>query len=282
MFISTFRVLPYSISKAITLGLFYLAGYRLGIRRKVAEAQLHKVFPELSSAEIDRIVRKMYRNLALSALETYVTKDDILVSSTEISGREYVDQALSMNKGALLVTAHFGNWEAARVIPARGIPVAVIAKKQRNTLFNDYTDKMRSRQGAYIIDMKNALRGITKYLSQNSLVGILADQNAGGRGLVTNFLGYPASHWKGAAKISLKMKIPIIPGFALRTEKDNICVVFEPVIYHPDWDDSEENCLKLIQEINLILEKYIKKYPEQWFWVHKRWKGAYDMFKETN
>ncbi len=282
LFIGLFRALPYALSRGIALCLFHLVGYKLGIRRKVAEIQIRKVFPNLTPVEVDAIVRQMYKNLALSTLETYVVKDDVLVDTTTISGKENVDEALAMDKGALLVTAHFGNWEAARIMPAKGIPVAVIAKKQRNYLFNDYTDKIRTKQGAFLIDMKTAMRGIVEYLGKNSLVAILADQNAGGRGMITDFFGYPASHWKGAAKISLKKKIPVVPGFALRTLQDNICVVFEPVIYHPDWDDNDENCLKLIKEINLIMERYIRAHPEQWFWVHKRWKGAYDMFKDSN
>ncbi len=280
--LSLFRALPYDTSKKLVLGIFDLIGYRIGVRKQVAKKQLRKVFTQMLPKDIDTVLRKMYRNLALSTWETYFIRDEELISTTTIDGREYVDEALASGRGAILVTAHYGNWEAARVLPQKSIPVAVITKKQRNTLFNDYTDRIRKSQGASLIDMKQAFRGIVHHLAKNELVAILADQNAGSRGFVTEFLGYPASHWKGAAKISLKMKIPIVPGFAHRCDNDTICVRFEPLIYHPDWDDSDENCMIVIQEINTVIEKYIRKNPEQWFWVHKRWKNAYDMFKESD
>lgn len=279
LFIGLFRLMPYRLSRRIAFILFYVIGYKIGIRKKVAATQLIKVFPSLSPKELSSLLWKIYRSMALSALESYVMDDDDLVNSTTVEGKEHVDQALAMGKGAILATCHFGNWEAARVLPTKGIPVAVIVKKQRNTLFNDYTEKVRKKQGANLIDMKKAMRGIKHHLKQNEMIAILADQNAGKNGLITDFLGFPASHWIGAAKISLKHKIPIVPGFALRTETETINVVFEPVIFYPDKADTEENCLLIINEINTIFERYIRKYPEQWFWVHKRWKSAYDMFK---
>ena len=94
-----------------------------------------------------------------------------------------------------------------------------------------------------------------------------------------DFLGYPASHWKGIGKIALRYQVPIVPTFALRNPDDSLTYKFEPMIYHPDWEDTEDNIKLILTELDAILERYIRQYPEQWFWVHKRWKHGYDMFK---
>jgi len=111
-------------------------------------------------------------------------------------------------------------------------------------------------------------------LSENRMLAILADQNAGSRGLIHDFLGFPASHWKGVAKLSLRYKIPIVPGFVVRQPDDSLIFRFFPILQYPDLADKEENYPKVIGDINARTEELIHQHPEQWFWVHKRWKGA--------
>ncbi len=93
-----------------------------------------------------------------------------------------------------------------------------------------------------------------------------------------DFLGFPASHWKGVAKLSLRYQLPIIPGFIVRTDDDKLRFEFSEMLYYPELEDVEENYEVVLKDIIQATEYYIRKYPEQWFWVHKRWKKAYDMF----
>lgn len=275
------RLLPYSLSRKLLLGLFWLIAFQIGIRKQVAHTQIQKVFPQLEPKQRNEIIRKMYRGMALSAAEEYLLDDSALISSSGFNGLEHWQQAKEMGRGAILATAHFGAWETARIFPARGIPLSVVAKRQRNVLFDAYTNRIRTRHGLCVLDMRRGLRDIIQHLKQNEIVAILADQNAGSSGLIFDFMGYPASHWKGVAKISLRYKVPIIPGFALRESDDRVVFNFEPMIYHPELDDSEENYELVLKELDRVLLKYIEQYPDQWFWVHKRWKGAYDMFSVT-
>lgn len=277
--IALLKLLPYRFSKAFILALFHYIGYGLGIRREVAATQLGKVYPEWSQKRINEVLKGVYRQMGINIVEEYLLSDAGLKQISEIKGREHVDEALAMGRGAILATAHFGNWEAARILPLEGIPLSVITKKQRNTLFDDYTNAIRERSGVHVIDMKRGLRDIISDLKDNRMVAILADQNAGSRGLILDFLSYPASHWKGVAKLSLRYQIPIVPGFVVRTEDGRLCFEFSPMIYHPELKDLEENYEKVLSQIISITETYIHKYPEQWFWVHKRWKHAYDMFQ---
>jgi KDO2-lipid IV(A) lauroyltransferase len=277
--IAVLKFLPYRLSKAFVLGLFHHIGYGLGIRREVASIQLKKVYPTWPQERINEVLKGLYRQMGLNIIEEYLMSDAELERISEIQGREHVDEALAMGRGAILATAHFGNWEAARILPLKGIPLSVIAKKQRNTLFDDYTNAIRERSGLHVIDMKRGLRDIIIDLKDNRMVAILADQNAGSHGLVLDFLSYPASHWKGVAKLSLRYQIPIVPGFVVRSKDDGLRFEFSPMIYHPDLQDKEENYEKVLSQIIAITERYIHKYPDHWFWVHKRWKHAFDMFE---
>ncbi|MDY0126567.1 MAG: lysophospholipid acyltransferase family protein [Candidatus Cloacimonadaceae bacterium] len=277
--IALLKLLPYRLSRALILGLFYCFGYGLGIRRDVASTQLKKVYPDWSERRIKKVLKGIYRQMGLNIIEEYLMSDADLSQKTRIKGREHIDAALAKGRGAILATGHFGNWEAARILPLKGIPLSVIIKKQRNILFDDYTNAIRKRSGLRLIDMKRGLRDILIDLKENRVIAILADQNAGSRGLVLDFLSYPASHWKGVAKLSLRYQIPIIPGFVVRTEDDKLCFEFSPMIYHPELEDKEENYEQVLSQIIAITETYIHKYPDHWFWVHKRWKHAYDMFQ---
>lgn len=268
------RLFPYPVGKRIVTGLFLLIGYGIGIRREVAEKQLAAVYPSLSSLERKKLLRKLYRNMGLTVAEIYLQPDEDLIANSSLAGREHVDAAFALGRGALLATAHFGNWEAARIFPRFGIPLSVVVKRQHNEYFDRFNNSIREKFGLGIIDFRQGLRDIIAQLRKNEMVAILADQNAGPAGLILDFLGFPASQYKGVAKLSLRYKVPIVPGFALRTEEGKIKFCFEPLIYHPELEDTEENQILVMQEVNSVIEKYIHLHPEQWFWVHKRWKAT--------
>jgi KDO2-lipid IV(A) lauroyltransferase len=272
------RVVPLSCSKAFLIFLFRVVGYHIGIRKEVAKIQLRHVYPEWSEARINQVLKGLYRQMALNIIEEFLLSDAALNAKSEIVGMEHLQKALAMDRGAILATAHFGNWEAARILPLRGVPLSVITKKQRNTLFDNFTNRIRERSGLHVIDMRKGLRDIMQDLSQKRMIAILADQNAGSRGLMLDFLGFPASNWKGVAKLSLRYKIPIVPGFVVRSPQDKLIFEFSEIIYHPELDDKEEHYALVLSEIIAVTERYIHKYPDHWFWVHKRWKHGYDMF----
>lgn len=269
-----FRLLPYRWSNLALQRLFLWLGYGLGIRRDVAEKQLRRVYPDQEPHERRALLRKIYRNLGMTAAEIYLQDESKLIATAQISGRSHVDKAFSLGRGAILATAHFGNWELARILPSLGIPLSVVVKKQHNPLFDNYNNAIRTRHGVSLIDFRRGLRDILAHLAKNEMVAILMDQDAGASGLRLDFLGSPASHWRGVAKLSLRYKIPIVPGLALRTPEGGVKFCFEPMLYHPELEDKEENYAYILNKVNAVLEAYIDRYPEQWFWVHKRWKKS--------
>ena len=268
------RLLPYPWSRSILTFLFRVAGYGLGIRRDVATRQLSMGYPDLDAEKKKDLLRKIYHNMGLTVAEVYLLDEDKLIKTSRITGKSNVEEAFSLGRGALMATAHFGNWETARVLPLFDIPLSVVVKKQHNPYFDAYNNAIRCRHGVGLIDFKRGLRDILSCLYKNEMVAILADQDAGRSGLMLDFLGWPASHWKGVAKLSLRYKIPIVPGFALRTSAGNIDFTFREMIYHPELEDKEENYRYILAKVNKAIEEFINRYPEQWFWVHNRWKTA--------
>ncbi len=268
-----FKRIPYHITETIIKKLFVFGGTILGIRKKVAKQNLRMVFPKKNSLEIHHIIRKMYLYMGITAAETYFGDFKKLYERTEISGWENLDEAVKMNKGVILTTGHLGNWELAGRYIATKHKMSVVAKKQRNQYFDEYTNKIRGKENILIIDKKNALRPILKLLKQNYIVSILMDQNAGKDGILTKFLGFDASTFVGAAKIAIKTGCPIVPAFAIRKRNGENLFISEKPIITENIEDSPENVKQLTEEISSHLEKYILKYPSQWFWVHKRWKG---------
>lgn len=103
----------------------------------------------------------------------------------------------------------------------------------------------------------------------------MVDQNARKNGVIVDFMGHPASTFVGTAKIAIKTGTPIVPGVALRREDDSNYLVFEPMIDVTKYNDSEDSIKDLTQDVSKRIEKYVEKYPGQWFWVHRRWRGAH-------
>ena len=146
--------------------------------------------------------------------------------------------------------------------------LSVIIKKQRNQYFHDYTYNKSVEENVTLIDQKNALRPILKLLKKNYIIAIMVDQSAGKLGIQTKFLGHLASTYVGAAKISMKTGVPIVPAIAFRNDDQSHTFIFKQIILPDDFD----NVTDYTEAISKKLEDYILKYPEQWFWVHNRWK----------
>ncbi|MDY6916239.1 MAG: lysophospholipid acyltransferase family protein [Candidatus Cloacimonadota bacterium] len=273
-FVKIFKIIPYNWAEWILKKLFIFGGYYLGIRKNTAEKNLKMVFPNISAKRRKEILKSMYAHLGITTAETYLASFSKLLVKVNFEGKENIERALASQKGAIIATGHFGSWELAGRAMARHWNVAVVIKKQRNTYFNDYTNKIRAEQGIRIIYKKRALRNIIKSLRSNYLVCLLTDQNARKSGVRLDFLGKPASVFIGAAKISIRTGAPVIPAVAMRKEDGSHVFRYEKPLYPDEFKKTDDDIKKYTLIINKTLEKYIKKYPEQWFWVHRRWRGV--------
>lgn len=260
------------------------AGARLGdlvfdvfkFRRKVALDNLAKAFPERPLVEIEDIARRLYRNLGKNLLEFLrfpKMSDNDIRDKVRFEGREHFDQAIQGGKGALLISSHFGNWELyASAIAAYGYPISVVVYEQHNPLSDELMNSIRRLKGIDVIYKQDAPRAILKALSQNRFVAILIDQDAGADGVFVDFMGCPASTAKGPAVFAIRTGAPLLTGVIVRREGGKHTGYIEPPVYADPQADRDEETHRLTALVTSAMERYVREYPDHWYWVHRRWK----------
>ena len=252
-----------------------VAGPILGMRLEVVKTQLRAVFPDLSAAELAGLTGKVYDNLGLTAAEVLCAEPDTLIRTVDISpGWEVLDRVLATGKGAIAVTGHIGNFELGGRVLAQRFPLLDVVKIQRNAPFDRFLQDQRLRFGIRTVPVERSGRAVLEHLHRGGLVTLLVDQDAGKTGFVTDFLGLPASTWPGAAKISIRTGCPVIPMAILRNDDFSHTLHIGEAMDPQGLSDRESDIREFTGRISAAVERFIWNRPEQWFWVHRRWKGA--------
>ncbi len=253
-------------------------GYWLGMdRRRIALDNLKSAFgDEKNYEEFHRITRKVFQNLGMSFIEVlnFPGLDaKYLERYIKTEGLSHIDEALKENKGIIFLGGHFGNWELAGfAISVLGHKVKLLAREQKLMRLNRLLDSYREWNGCKVIPKKRAVREIIKGLSNNEMIGILADQDGGKKGVFVNFFGRPASTPEGAIAFALKTGCAILPTLIIRENGARHTLKIESPLRITRSGNYEADIKTNLQVFTSILESYVRRYPEQWLWVHKRWK----------
>jgi KDO2-lipid IV(A) lauroyltransferase len=273
------RILPYKLALSFGSLLGFLAFDVFRVRRKVTLINLRNSLGDQKNIkELRKIGRRSYKNIAKSMVE-YVLFPSLnktrISKMVEFEGTENFDEALRRGKGAIVVAGHFGSWELMGAATCqRGYPVDFLVGEQRNILVDNLMNDYRKSMGIGIIKMGVAAKGIIKALKNNRFVAMLSDQDAGNDGTVVNFFNRPASTPKGPAAFALKMDAPIIMGFIIRENEEKQKIIIEKPIFIDKSKNKEDDIQSLTQAYTSMLEEYIRKYPDHWFWPHRRWKST--------
>ncbi len=248
----------------------------IGYRKEVVRENLRHAFAELDPAARDHLARSFYRHLGMTLMEFLVfprlARRDFL-SLVDVRGDRHIHEAARAGRGALFVTGHLGNWEmlAARAA-ASGYRVTAAAKRQSNARVDSVQNRIRRRAGVGILKTDSGVRAMLQALRRGGLIALVADQDAGRDGVFTPFLGREASFFKGPALLAWRTGAPLIPVFIHRLDDHRHEVVFEPpVTIDPDWDE-QTAVRELTAHFAARLEAAVRRHPEQYFWVHRRWK----------
>jgi KDO2-lipid IV(A) lauroyltransferase len=266
------------------LARFYTLVFDLAIPRlrRVGMRNLAMAFPERSREEHARILSGVFRSIArvLVALAHFpgITKANIH-EWIRYEGYEHFERALERGKGVLFATAHLGNWELSAFAHAlMSRPMHVVVRPLDNRRIDALVEERRAGSGNRLIAKKDFARAILQALKKNEAVGILVDQNAGlADGVFVNFFGIPACAGAGFTKIAAHSGATVIPGFALWSEQEKKYVLrFYPPL------EITGNAARDTQALHTQLESVIREYPDQWLWLHRRWKtrppGAPDLY----
>jgi KDO2-lipid IV(A) lauroyltransferase len=246
-------------------------------RRLIAIHNIKRAFPEKSMAEIVLIAKGVYRNMAIVAAEffdmPYLTKDNIH-ELVEVDGIEHCNKALKKNRGLLVFSAHFGNWELQAIAFSLIFqPMLVIYRILDNIFLERFVTEIRSSTGNRLLTKQKAMRKMLKALNANEVVGLLIDQNwSWQEGVFVDFFGRPACTTDGLALLAMHTGVPVVPGFMVRKENGKYRLAFGEEVKIINTGQRKHDVLINTQNFTRIIEEMIRKYPDQWFWVHQRWK----------
>lgn len=253
-------------------------GYRpFGIRRAVVERQIAAAFPEWPRARVERVALAAYGSFGRTSIEAAVLplhpRGDVLALFEGADNWELVDAALAAGRGLLFVSGHIGNWElGGAYIAARGVPVDAVARHMANPRVDGYITRMRERGGVRVLHDERAVREVPRAVRANRAVGMLFDQGAVGLASTwVKFFGRWAKTPRGPATFALRLGAPIIFVAGIRQPSGKYRLVVEPVSADLTGD-RDVDIDRIVAAYSDVLERWVRKHPEQYFWHHRRWK----------
>jgi len=243
--------------------------------RANVRANLKVIFPNKSLSEIKSIRLAMFRNFAKYLVDFFrfpLLDKEYIKKIVRVINLHYFDEALTKGKGAIGLTAHIGNWELAGVtMTLMGYPIGAVALPHRHKSVDTFFNSQRQKKGLIVIPLGRAARHCLNLLHGNKIIALVGDRVFNSAGILTDFFGLPAYLPEGPAAFSLKTGAPIVPGFILRNPDDTFKLVFEkPIEFHPSGD-KDKDLMQILSKYKLIIEGYIRRYPEQWFMFRKFW-----------
>jgi KDO2-lipid IV(A) lauroyltransferase len=249
----------------------------LPARRRRALANLARAFPELSEGERLRLCRRFYHHLGQTAMELCALLARPLertLSTITLDGREHLERAMATAGRALLLTAHVGNWELlAAAHRLTGFRLAVVVRPLDSRLLEALARLWREKAGVELIAKRGASGSVRAALRHGSTVGVLLDQNASRREAVfVPFFGVPASTSRGLAVLAIRTGTPIVPVFIRREGWGRHRACIYPPLTGARSDQTAQAVVELTEQCTQAIEVAIRAAPEQWFWLHDRWR----------
>lgn len=246
--------------------------------RRLAVANLEAAFPVRSPRECRAIAREMFSHfgrLLIVLLKFSTMRPDRMLAHVEFEGEERVVHAHAHGRGVLLFTGHFGFWEINALVHALAIrPMAVLARPLDNPLLHRLLESVRTSTGNAVIYRRGAIRRVLRALAENQAVAILIDQHIQSADAVSvDFFDRPAATTSALAALALRTGAPVVPVFALPLEGGRFRMVYEHAV-EPPRDDDPDAIRHFTQRCTDVLEMYVRRYPELWLWMHRRWRDA--------
>jgi Kdo2-lipid IVA lauroyltransferase/acyltransferase len=246
--------------------------------RRLAMSNLRAAFPHRPEAECRAITRSMFEHFGrlLAALLKFSTMTpDEMLAHVEFAGEERVLQAHAHGRGVLLFTGHFGFWEINALVHALTIrPIAVLARPLDNPLLHELLESVRGRTGNTVIYRRGAIRRVLRALGNNQAIAVLIDQHiATADAVYVEFFNRPAATTSALAALALRTGAPVVPVFALPMPGGRFRMVYEHPV-DPPRGEGDEAIREFTQRCTDVLEMYVRRYPELWLWMHRRWRDV--------
>jgi KDO2-lipid IV(A) lauroyltransferase len=279
-------LLPRPFAVAIGRGIGRIA-YGLSDKlRRTGFRNLELAFPEMNERQRARILRGCFKNLGRLLGEfsqfPHLTPES-LRRIVECEGLENLQAAQALGRGVILFTGHLGAWELSSfALSALGYPMSFLVRRIDNPLVERLVEKARTRFGNRSIDKRAAMRPMLRTLRAGGTLGILVDLNTQPHeGIFVDFFGIPASTASGVAALALRTGASVLPVFAPWDEKRRRFVLhIDPPLTVTTTGDEKEDIKRITSLFTSVVESYVRRFPEQWLWIHKRWNTRPE--KDTN
>ena len=248
--------------------------------RRIVRRNLQFAHPDWTREKVESISRRVFQNLGVSFLEFFqlatLSREQVL-GRVRVEGLENLQNALKSKNGLIVVSAHLGSWETGLLFARCYIqkPILGVAKKIRFAPLNRWVHRLRTRFGVKIVYKKGALPEMRRMLRQGGIVGLLVDQSRRSEGVDVTFFGHRVTTTPAAAFLAIRCKSPVLPIFCIRDDCGRLTVVVQSALEMKWTGDLRSDVQTNTQLITDVVEKAVRKYPDQWFWVHKRWKKYY-------
>ncbi len=262
------RISPKWIKNIFSTFLFLILYYLVPIRKKQVFMNLQLAFPDKSANWYKNSAKRSYKFFINNFIQFFAFPKSYLRNNITIKGEKLLIDTLKDGNGVIFVSGHFGAWEIlAAWLGYHKYPVSAVATKQRNLGADRFFLELRSYFGMKHIYRKSSLDNMYNILKKGRILALVSDQDARKSGVFVEFFNMKASTPKGAAQFNLKNGAPIIFTICYQDKPNSYTIEFEPIAI-----GSKATIQSITQSYTSILEKFIRRYPEQYFWFHRRWK----------
>jgi Kdo2-lipid IVA lauroyltransferase/acyltransferase len=270
--------LPRGLARGLASILAFLVYAFLGRLRRVGVRNLQMAFPEISSRARKKILRGMYRSLAWQLVEfcrmsRYSAENTRDWLRTE--GLDHYLAAHARGQGVLVITGHLGAWELSSFYHSlMGHPMGMVIRRLDNRFLDAYVNRIRCLHGNFVLHKDDFGRGLLKAMHEGGTVGILMDTNmTPPQGAFVRFFGVEACTATGLAHVARRTGAAVLPGFMVWEPAERRYVLhFGPEVEMPRTEDTAADILVGTQLCTGVIESWIRRYPDQWLWIHRRWK----------
>ncbi|KPJ67249.1 MAG: hypothetical protein AMJ43_05100 [Coxiella sp. DG_40] len=258
----------------------FFINYIVRYRKNLVKQNLKIAFPKLNKKELRQIINGVYYNFAcfvVELLQGWRLTPDFFNKNFTVHNWNVIESALNENKGLILLAGHLANAEwIGSYACSRIANVYAVMKPLHNSYVNNFIIGIRKNLGFKLLYTKEAYKKGLAVLQNRDALALIADQDVREKGVFVNFFGIPASTPKGVAVLHLKTGAPIVMLICVRRSWGKFDLYCEPVPSCQDFKLNKKNVFAVTQSYTSILEKWIRKYPEQYLWLHKRWKTKPD------
>ena len=272
-----FHFIPRNVRKGLFIAFFSLFYHLVTKNRLIVLCNLQRSFPEKDLKEVIRIAKGVYRHFAIVATEFFdlpqITKENIH-QWVDVEGLENYQAAVAQGKGVLSIVAHFGNWELMTIaVPMFLKPMDIVYRPLDNPVIDNMVEYVRTMNGNELIPKGGSGKRIMELLKENHIIGILSDQNVATReGVFVDYFGRPACTGVGLAVMAMRSGAPVIPAFMARQKSGKYKLILKPAVEITHTDNYDADLAVNTQRFTKIVEGIVREYPDQWFWLHQRWK----------